>query len=275
VTGLSVTDYFTLDGTVGAAANGMKIAPTTNASTTCPGGVVAAAAGGSSVALSGVSLAAGASCTVTVNVTSTSVGGITNYIPVGSIVTSQGLTNSGQATTSLTTQSNIGVTKQFTPNVVTPGSRSRLRITFYNPTNQPATNLAVIDSLPTGVTVPSGANPVTTCVGATVSAPTTGQVQVSGGSIVAATGGVAASCYAEIDVVAAAQGDYTNTIAAGAVTASVGGIAATNSQPASDILRAKSPLTVHTAFSSKTLDIGNPVGLTTGTDSKTPGRLPC
>ena len=103
-------------------------------------------------------MAASTSCTVTVNVTSTSVGGITNYIPIGSIATSQGLTNSGQASTSLTTQSNIGVTKQFTPNVVTPGTRSRLRITFYNPTAQPGTNISVTDNLPGGVTVPSGAN---------------------------------------------------------------------------------------------------------------------
>jgi len=271
VTGLRLTDYFTADGTSGAAANGMAIAPTPAASTTCPGGVVSAAPGAASVSLSGVSLAGSASCTVTVNVTSTSVGGITNYIPVGGIVTDQGLTNSGQASTSLTTQSNIGVTKQFTPNVISVGSRSRLRITFYNPTAQPGTNLAVTDNLPSGVTVPSGANPQTTCTGATVSSPVNTQVQVSGGSIVAASGGVAASCYAEIDVVVAAQGDYVNTIAAGAVSATVGGTAATNSQPASDTLRAKTPLTIHEAFSSKTLDAGNPVSFTTGSDNKAPG----
>ncbi|MDO8991055.1 MAG: SdrD B-like domain-containing protein, partial [Sideroxyarcus sp.] len=271
VSGLSLTDYFTADGTAAAAANGMAIAPTPSAATTCPGGVVSAAPGATSVGLTGAAMAASASCTVTVNVTSTSVGGITNYIPIGSIATNQGLTNSGQASTSLTTQSNIGVTKQFTPNVVTPGTRSRLRITFYNPTAQPGTNITVTDNLPAGVSVPSGANPQTTCTGATVSSPVNTQVQVSGGSIVAASGGVAASCYAEIDVVAAAQGDYVNTIAAGTVTASVGGTTASNSQPTSDVLRVKSPVVVHTAFSSMTLDAGNPVGFTTGSDSKAPG----
>ena len=271
VSGLSFTDYFTANGTAGGALNGMAIAPTPAAATTCPGGVVSATAGATSVSLSGASMAASTSCTVTVNVTSTSVGGITNYIPIGSIATSQGLTNSGQASTSLTTQSNIGVTKQFTPNVVTPGTRSRLRITFYNPTAQPGTNIAVTDNLPTGVTVPSGANPQTTCTGASVSSPVNTQVQVSGGSIVAASGGVAASCYAEIDVVAAAQGDYVNTIAAGTVTASVGGTTASNSQPASDTLRVKLPVIIHTAFSGLTLDAGNPAGFTTGSDSKAPG----
>lgn len=271
VSGLQLTDYFTADGTSGAASNGMAIAPTPAASTTCPGGNVTATPGGQSVRLAGASMAASASCTITVNVTSTSVGGITNYIPVGGIVTNQGLTNSGQASTSLTTQSNIGVTKQFTPNVVKPNERSRLRITFYNPTQQPASTLSVTDTLPAGVTVPSGANPVTTCTGATVTSPAANQVQVSNGSIAAASGGVAASCYAEIDVVAAAQGDYVNTIGSGAVSAIVGGISVTNSQPTSDTLRVKAPLVVHKAIADLTLDAGNPTPFTTGTASRAPG----
>jgi len=271
VSGLGLTDYFTIDGTSGAAANGMAIAATPAASTTCTGGTITAIPGGALVAVSGVSMAANGSCTVSVNVTSTSVGGITNYIPAGAINNNQGHTNSGQATTSLTTQSNIGVTKQFTPNVVKPGERSRLRITFYNPTAQPGTNLAVIDNLPAGVTVPSGPNPTTTCTGATVSSPVNTQVQVSGGSIVSASGGVAASCYAEIDVVVTAQGDYVNTIAAGAASATIGGTTATNSQPTTDTLRAKAPLSIHKAFSNLTLDGTPPTGFTTGSDTKAPG----
>lgn len=271
VSGLHVTDYFTTDGTAGAATNGMVVAVTPAASTTCPGGIVTAAVGGNSVSVSGVSLAASASCTVSVNVTSTSVGGITNFIPVGAIVTHQGLSNSGQASTSLTTQSNLGITKQFTPNVVKPGERSRLRITFYNPTALPVTALAVLDTLPAGVTVPAGPNPATTCSGATVSSPAANQVQVSGGVVPAAAAGVAATCHAEIDVVVAAQGDYLNTLSTGAVTGTSGGSPVTNSQPTSDTLRAKSPLTIHKAITNRTLDAGNPAGFTTGTDTTTPG----
>lgn len=272
VTNLQLTDYFTADGTSGAALNDMVIAPTPAASTTCSGGTVSAAAGGTSVALSGASLAANATCTVSVNVTSTAVGGITNYIPAGAITTDQGLTNGSQASTSLSTQSNIGVTKQFTPNVVEPGVRSRLRITFYNPTAEPMSSLAVTDTLPSGLTVPSGANPTTTCSGATVASASSGAaVQVSGGTITAASGSTAASCYAEIDVVATSQGDYVNTIPAGGVTASVGGAAATNSQPTSDTLYVKSPLVAHLAIDAKTLDAGNPDGFTTGSASRSPG----
>jgi len=119
--------------------------------------------------VSGVALAASQTCSVTVNVSSGAVGGITNYIPAGAIRTDQGLSNGSQASTSLTTQTNLGVTKQFTPNVTTPGTRSRLRITVLNPTPQPAASIAFTDTLPAGVTVPAGPNLVTTCTGATVS----------------------------------------------------------------------------------------------------------
>ena len=265
------TDYFTVDGSDGAPLNGMVVASTANASTTCPGGVVSASPGATAVSLSGAALAANSSCIVTVNVTSVSVGGITNYLPIGSIRSDQGLSNSGQASANLTTQSNLGVVKQFTPNVVKPGQRSRLRISFYNPTALPVSSLAVLDTLPAGVSVAIGPNPATTCVGASVSSPAANQVQVSGGTIAAASGGIAASCYAEIDVVVSAQGDFVNTIAAGAVTAVTGGSSVSNSQATSDTLRAKSPVVIHKAIASRTLDSGNPSGFTTGTANAAPG----
>jgi uncharacterized repeat protein (TIGR01451 family) len=271
VTNLSLTDYFTTDGTTGAAANGMVIAPTPAAATTCPAGLVYAMPGGTSVALTGASMAASTSCTITVNVTSSAVGGITNYIPAGALTNDQGLSNIGQASTSLTTQANIGITKQFIPNVIKPGERSRLRIIFYNPTATPMSNVGVLDTLPAGVTVPSGANPTTTCGGASVTSPANNQIQVSNGTIPAASSGIAASCIAEIDVNAATQGDYVNTIAAGSVTALSGGVAVTNSQPATDTLRVKLPLVVHEAISGRTLDAGNPAGFTTGSASSTTG----
>jgi large repetitive protein len=271
VTGLSLTDYFTQDGTSGAAANGMVIAPTTAAGTTCPGGSVSAAPSGSLVGVDGIALAASQSCTITVNVSSSAVGGITNYIPASAIRTNQGLTNGSQATTSLTTQTNLGVTKQFTPNVITPGTRSRLRITVLNSTPQPAASIAFTDTLPAGVSVPAGPGPVTTCTGATVSVPASDQVQLSGGNLPAASGSIAATCYLEIDVAAAAQGDYVNTITTGSVTATIGGAPASNSQPTSDTLRVKFPVIVHKAIDGLTLDAGNPSGYTTGTASHTPG----
>ena len=206
--------------------------------------------------------------------TSTIAAGVTNIIPAGALHTDQGLTNSSPASTSLATSSNIGIVKQFTPNVVKPGERSRLRISFFNPTGQVGSNLTVNDTLPAGVTIPGdGGNPTTTCTGATVTSSGGNIVQVSGGTIPAAVGLVPASCYAEIDVLVAAAGDYLNTIPAGALSITIGGTTVNNTTPTSDTLRAKSPLTVHKAFSSRTLDAGNPVGFTTGVDNKAPGAV--
>ncbi len=271
VTGLALTDHFTNNGLAGGTPNGMSIAATPSALTTCPAGSVTAIPGATSVSVTLATLAAGSSCNIEVNVTSSAVGGITNRIPVGAVTTDQALSNQFEASTSLTTQSNMGVTKQFTPNVVMPGTRSRLRITFFNPSAQSLSAVSVTDDLPAGVTVPAGPNPLTTCLGATVTAPTAGQVQVSGGTIPAASGGTSASCYAEIDVIVAAQGDYTNTIPANGVTANAGGVPVTNSQPATDVLRAKQPLVVNKAIAGNTLDAGNPGGFTTGTAARAPG----
>ena len=271
VTGLRLADYFTSDGQAASPANGMVIAASPAPSTTCPGGSVAAAPGGASVVVSGVSLAGSASCVVSVNVTATKTGGVTNYIPVGAIRTDQGLSNTQQATTSLTTQTSIGITKQFTPTVMKSGERSRLRLTFYNGATQPANSLSLTDNLPAGVTVPAGPNPTTTCAGAVVSAPSATQVRVSGGTLAAAAGGVAASCYAEIDVTAAAEGVYVNTIPAGTLSAVVGGGSVTNADPATATLRVKMPVVIHKAIGGFTLDTGNPGGFATGEASRAPG----
>lgn len=274
VTNMGVTDYFTTDGTAGAPENGWIITANPMASTTCPGGNVVAVPGSRSVSLSIAALAPNATCSVKVNVTSTIAAGVTNIIPAGALHTDQGLTNSSPASTSLATSSNIGIVKQFTPNVVKPGERSRLRISFFNPTGQVGSNLTVNDTLPAGVTIPGdGGNPTTTCTGATVTSSGGNIVQVSGGTIPAAVGLVPASCYAEIDVLVAAAGDYLNTIPAGALSITIGGTTVNNTTPTSDTLRAKSPLTVHKAFSSRTLDAGNPVGFTTGVDNKAPGAV--
>ena len=262
VTDLQVTDYFTTTGLAGAPANGWLVAAAPMASTTCPGGVVSAAPAGTSVSISGISLAAGGSCVVTLNVTSLSVGSINNIIPANAVITAQGLSNSQPAITSLGIATNIGVAKQFTPTVVKPGQTSRLRITFYNPRDLVVAGLAVTDTLPAGVTVSPSPNPSTTCTGATVTGPDSGHVKVTGGGLPVAVGGVASSCYAEIDVFVAAQGDYTNTIPVGGVTATVGGQPASNGQPASAILRARMPMSILKSFANATRKPGQATTMT-------------
>ncbi len=273
VSGMSLTDYFTTNGLAGGPANGMVIAANPAGSTTCPGATLSAVAGGRSFSVNNATLAANASCTVAFNISSTSVGGITNLIPAGAIVTAQGLSNFGSAQTSLSTQANVGITKHFVPNVVKPGERTRLHITFHNASALALANVSVTDNLPVGLTVPDGANPVTDCVGATLSAPAANQVRISGASVPAANGSTAASCTSMIDVLIAAQGDYTNTISAGAVSGTSGGVPISNSEPTSDTVRARSPLVVTKALDAFTLDTGNPAGFTTGSTTQSPGAF--
>jgi uncharacterized repeat protein (TIGR01451 family) len=262
LSGLNLTDYYTTTGLAGAALTGMTNASAPGAATTCPGGVATAASNGTSVTLTGATLAHGASCTVTVNVTLITTGTVQNKIPIGAIVDSQGISNTLATTTSLSASANVGVTKRFTPPVVKPGDRSRLQITLINPTAQALTNVAAIDNLPGGLTIPASPNPSTTCTGATVSAPTATQVSVTGGTLPAASGGVSAICIAEIDVTAAVAGTYNNIIGAGQVTATLGGSPVNNPVPAPATLEVRSPVTIAKAFSPNAVGLGVPSTLT-------------
>lgn len=263
LSGLDLASYFTDTGLADGSPTGERIASVANASTDCPGGIVSAPAGGTSLSLAGASLAAGLGCSVTVDVTMVTTGTVTATIPASSISTDQGVTNADPALSSLQTSSGLGVIKQFTPNVVLPNERSRLRITFYNPTPQAISNLAVVDSFPAGLTAAAPANAVNTCQASLTNTPT--QVSLSGGQIAAGTGSEPATCYLEIDVLSATQGDYLNLIAAGEVSGEAGGSSVTNNEPTSDTLRVKSPLLVHKAIVDLTLDAGNPLSFTTGT----------
>ncbi|MDR8014365.1 DUF7933 domain-containing protein [Ectopseudomonas guguanensis] len=266
---LTLASYFTDSGLAGGSPTGERIAAVPNIRTTCPGGVVSAPADGIALILSGASLNAGQSCTVTVDVTMVNTGTVTATVPASAISTDQGVSNADPASSSLQTSSGLGVTKQFTPKVVAPGERSRLRITFYNPTTQPITNLSATDTYPAGLVTASPANVVSTCQGSVNTA--SGQVSLSGGNLAAGSGGAPASCYVELDVLANNQGDYVNTIPGGAVTGSAGGSPVSNNEPTTDTLLVKAPLVVHKAFASRTLDSGNPAGFTTATAAGSAG----
>ena len=254
VTGLSLTDFFTSDGLSGSSDNGIVIAGTPAVATTCTNGSVAATPSGNSVTLSGASMLGNEVCQYSVNVTSVQVGGITNYIPVGTITTTEGYTNGNQATTSITTQSSIGVIKKFTPQTVAVGERSRLKITLYNPANTPLTGVSINDTFPAGLTIPPGANPSTTCSGGTINTAGSDQISLTGGVLAAASGTTPATCALEVDVITTLEGDFVNTINPGEVGGSASGTPVSNTAPATDTLRAKVALEVQIAIDGKTLD---------------------
>lgn len=271
VSGLNLSDYYTVDGTAGAALNGMANETTPAPTTTCTGGIVSADPDGNFVALTGGTLVAGGACRIFVSVTSVQVGGITNFIPVGGISTAQGVTNVDPASSSLSTSSNVTLGKQFTPNVVKPGDSSRLRITFYNPVAQKGTNLTVTDTLPAGVVISATPNPITTCVAGIVTTPAANQVRITGAQLPPTSGSTPGSCYMEVNVTVTAAGDYINTIPIGGLSMTQGGVTVNNLYPTSDTLHARLPVVTHKAIDAKTDDLGNPVGFTTGLAARTAG----
>lgn len=245
---LTLTNYFTDNGLAGGTPTGMEVPADPNFSTTCPSGVVSRGADGQSVKLSGVQLAAGASCVVTTSVMLNNAGTVQNTIPEHAITTAQGVTNQTYSVTSLSVGGSIGVIKSFTPSVIQPGERSRLRLTFINPSSVNLTALTATDNLPSGLVVPASANPTTTCSNATITAATSSQVKVTGGTLAAAANNIASSCYAEIDVEAVTANSYTNTMAPGDVSASNGSVTITNPEPATAHLEVRNPVVISKAF---------------------------
>ena len=264
LTGMGVTDYFTVDGTAGAALNGMQVASPANATTTCPGGVVTAAAGGTSVALAGATLAASTTCLIELDVVSTNPGTVVNTIPQSTLVSDQGQTNSSTSgSASLQTSKSVTLSKAFNPAVISAGQRSRLRISFLNSTAVVAPNFAVTDNLPAGMYVPAGPNIVQTCGPNTVvDVSDNTKVQISKGTLAGAPSGGTVSCYVELDVTAATEGEYVNNIPANSLT--VGG-KTVDHPPVEDTQRVTKALVLHKAIDNRTLDSSNTAGFANGT----------
>jgi len=218
---------------------------------TCAG-TKTAVIGSSSVALSGGSLAAAASCTVTVTVTSNIAGDYSNIIPNGGVSSSAG--NSGTpAIATLSVLAPPTVTKVFTPNsvAVSVGATryySTMTITLTNPNSTPITNVALTDTYPANLLNRSGGTITNTC-SATVTAPTNGSTTFtfSNGTIPAN-----GSCTVGYNrIYSNNAGAYTNTINPGDITSSAGN----NTIAANDILSVGS-IGVDKAFAPNSIAVG-------------------
>jgi len=228
---------------------GLVNAATPAAATSCTGGAGATAtAGGASISLgSGASIPAGGACTVTVVVTASALGAYTNTVPAGALaVTVAGipLTNVvGTTAQYQVTPANVSVLKDFTPDAVSPGGTSTLKITFNNPTIIPAVFTGgFIDDYPAGLVNYSTPGAQTSCAGGTGAAASAGASSVSlgSGAVIPANG----ACTLTVVVTASTKGFYTNTIPSGSVSTSVG----SNVGPAVGVLQVDAP-SVSKAFS--------------------------
>ena len=270
VTNLALSDYFTVDGLMGSAPNGMNIADAAEPSTDCIGGIVVPAPDGESVRLEGASMAASTACEFSVNVTSTTVGTITNRIPLNSIETTEGATNSTTfAQSTLSTTSEAGVGKSFTPPVVSPTEVSVLRLTIFNARSEALTGLTLVDDFPAGLELAADPAPFSNCGGGvSITFPNTTSVRMDGGSVGPASGAQATSCFIEVNVVSPTEGTFVNTIAADVLLSNGTPVP---HPPVDATLQVRERLIVHKAFDDLTLDAGDPLGFTTGVAARLPG----
>ena len=218
----------------GNTTNGVVIAPTPNASTTCPSGHVTANAGSQSISLSGAVIPAQIGsvpglCTIIVDVvgkgTSTT---YTNFIDVGKVSgtlhgTSLVVYNPAAASANLSIAVlQIGVNKGFSPVSVFGGSASTLTVLLTNPNNSDLAGIYFTDNLAQGT---GGgmmiANPPNfsdgNCSGSLSGTPGSKSFSFNGGSLAAN-----ASCTMTLSVTMNVNANLTNSIGAGAVKSTNG-----------------------------------------------------
>jgi len=238
---------------------GLTVASGPNFSASC--GPATSTGSATQVAMSGATIAPGATCTITTVVTAPTGADVTltNTIPASTVTSNQSSTNANPASSNLTVVNSITMTKAFfdgstlrTNDLPVPGGFSggttsvfvdqpvRMRVYLRNPSNAALTGGSLIDLLPNNI-IPVGTAVTGTCGGspAMTTTPVGSQTQITispitvpaatlGPSPAAAIG----SCYVEIWVKADATfSNNTNAISSSNVTFA-GGINPTNSTSA-------------------------------------------
>jgi uncharacterized repeat protein (TIGR01451 family) len=198
------------------------VVSTPNALTgTCGGGAITAAAGSSTVSLSGAILAATASCTLSVSVTATTGGVKNNSVTV--TANESGVGNTSNATLNVTASPTL--VKAFGAATIPLRGTTSLTFTVTNPNPALAlTNITFGDTLPTGLSVPTPNGLVNNCTGTVNTGTTSGAFFVS---LVGGTLPASGSCSFSINVVGIAAGVQNNTT--GHITSAEGGIGGTAS----------------------------------------------
>ncbi|UHD18276.1 DUF7933 domain-containing protein [Thiocapsa bogorovii] len=258
--GVGLTDTFPL---------GIEVYSVPDASTTCPGGQVAAIPGDNKLVLSGAAIPPNQTCQVFVTTTSVRFLNLTNSIPVGAIVSDQGYTNPEGTIATLSTLQGLGVMKGFAPAFIGPGQISRLKIRLVSTLDPNAaspvtlTGVSYTDRLPVGMFIADSPNASTTCAGtgpggeavvATGNDADSGLVTISQGTIPPNT-----NCTLEVDVTVDELGAYTNIIPEREVQSDQGVV---NEDEASATLNVVEAPTLAKAFEHATRNPGQPNRLT-------------
>jgi uncharacterized repeat protein (TIGR01451 family) len=211
----------------------------------CGGGIIIAAAGTSTINLSGGTLAAGGSCSFAVSVTGTAAGQQNNT--TGAVTSNEGGTG-GTASASIVVVGPPAAAKAFNPSGIQPGGTSTLTITITNPAAnaQSLTGLAFTDNFPTNLVVATPGSLTNTC-GGTASAPDgSASFSLTGGTVAANS-----SCAVSVNVTSAFTGSYPNTT--GPVSSNEGGAG----NAASATLNVAFPPTISKLFLPSTITAGS------------------
>jgi large repetitive protein len=236
--------------------SGMVVASVPAPSTTCAGGLVSAVPSGTTLALSGATLAAGATCVYEANVTLVGAGTFNNTIPVGAVSNAQGISNTSAFTANLQALASLGVAKSFSPTSVTPGSAARLTIRLINSQALQINLLGVTDIFPSGLVAASPSAASTTCPGGAV-AVSSDRIVLTDGALPAAAGGSSTSCDVSLNVIASLVGSYVNTIPVGGASGTDGNGAQTqNTAPTSATLNVRAVAPISKSFASANVRVG-------------------
>ncbi|HEY1939547.1 MAG TPA: hypothetical protein VGJ33_16575 [Candidatus Angelobacter sp.] len=235
---------------------GLVVAPTPSLNNTC-GGTATAAAGSSSVSLTGATMLPGASCTVSVNVQGTTAGIKNNSVTVTSINGGTGNTSNA----SITVVAPPVITKAFGAASIPLNGTTSLSFTIQNPnTTTTLTGVGFSDTLPAGLIISTPSGVTGTCGAGTITATAgTNVISLSGATIAAN-----ASCTFSVNVTGITAGLQNNTT--GNVTSTEGGTGGTASASISveappSIAKVFNPSTIaRNATTSLTFTITNPAG---------------
>ena len=149
---------------------------------TC-GGSITPASDRKSFTYSGGNLAGNGSCKLTIKAIMEVTGNRINTIPKYAVTTTQGATNVEPTSATLTNLSSVGLTKEFSPNPVTPGSVSQLTLTINKiGIGIGLTGLGLTDTLTGGLTIADAPAATNTC-GGTLNVP-------AGGTLISLSDGV-------------------------------------------------------------------------------------
>ncbi|HEY2499791.1 MAG TPA: hypothetical protein VGK24_22240 [Candidatus Angelobacter sp.] len=219
--------------------SGLVVAPTPTLNNTC-GGTATAAAGSSSVSLSGVTLTPGASCTVSVNVQGVTAGVNNNSVTVTSANGGTGNTSNA----SITVVAPPVITKVFGAASIPLNGTTSLSFTIQNPnTTTTLTGVGFSDTLPAGLVISTPSGVTGTCGAGTITVTAgTNVISLSGGTIAAN-----ASCTFSVNVTGIAAGLQNNTT--GNVTSTEGGTGGT----ASASIKVEAPPSIAKVFNPSTI----------------------